>query len=493
MFTQNRHIKARRVPARLLIGGLAAAGLWIVLLSAIAFAATAAIDDFESGGFTGGTGWLADWQTSGSVDIVQNGDSQSGSWHMRLRAGDGIAYRDVDLTGWNDTELTVWVRAKSFEDDEYARLMLGPPGSLVEAMRWDGDEYHLYTIELSAFNPGGVFRVQFESHMGDNSDELFVDSLVISGDQPASPPVLPVTPILECVLDNGDGTYTAFFGYDNQNETTSTLSVDADNGFNPAPQGRGQPTTFEPGRTALYPNAAFSVAFDGSNLTWTLNGSVASASSASTQCSQPPPPSLSLIVLDGEFDDWAGRANIVDPAGDASKQRGDILRFYWGDNESETIFWMVERPTGETKKVSYAVHLDMNNDGDFTDDVDRIIEVEYHPRDNDSKVDVKVRRADNNKKLTEYKKQDWGESKQEGGSRVEFGVPTEDLQFSFGAAFRMYVESNFNDRAPDTGDIQWSPMPILGFIGMALALGLGGVAIWWFRLRKYEGGEVPRT
>ncbi|MCH7787402.1 MAG: hypothetical protein IIC22_07815, partial [Chloroflexi bacterium] len=187
MFTQNRHIKARRVPARLLIGGLAAAGLWIALLSAIAFAATVAIDDFESGGFTGGTGWLADWQTSGSVDIVQNGDSQSGSWHMRLRAGDGIAYRDVDLTGWSDTELTVWVRAKSFEDDEYARLMLGPPGSLVEAMRWDGDdeddnEYHLYTIELSAFNPGGVFRVQFESHMGDNSDELFVDSLIITSE-----------------------------------------------------------------------------------------------------------------------------------------------------------------------------------------------------------------------------------------------------------------------------------------------------------------------
>ena len=160
-FNQSRHIKARRAPAKLLIGGMAAAGLWIALLSAIVFAATIAIDDFESGAFTGGTGWQAGWQTSGNVSVVHNGDPQSGSWHMRLRADDGIAYRDVDLTGWSDAELTVWVKAESFDDDEYARLMLGPPGSLTEARRWDDDgdddddEYHLYSFELSSFNPGG--------------------------------------------------------------------------------------------------------------------------------------------------------------------------------------------------------------------------------------------------------------------------------------------------------------------------------------------------
>ena len=53
-FTQSRHIKARATPAKLLIGVLAAAGLWIALLSAIAFAATAAIDDSESEAFAGG-------------------------------------------------------------------------------------------------------------------------------------------------------------------------------------------------------------------------------------------------------------------------------------------------------------------------------------------------------------------------------------------------------------------------------------------------------
>ena len=67
------------------------------------------------------------------------------------------------------------------------------------------------------------------------------------------------------------------------------------------------------------------------------------------------------------------------------------------------------------------------------------------------------------------------------------------MGFSFGSVFRMYVESSYGDRAPDTGDVQWSAIPILGYVGLGLALMVGGFAIWWFRLRKYEGREVPRS
>ena len=59
----------------------------------------------------------------------------------------------------------------------------------------------------------------------------------------------------------------------------------------------------------------------------------------------PPPPSgdstLSEIVLDSEFDDWEGHANLPDPAGDATKTRGDILTLYWGDNgDNETLVFV---------------------------------------------------------------------------------------------------------------------------------------------------------
>jgi predicted RecA/RadA family phage recombinase len=64
-----------------------------------------------------------------------------------------------------------------------------------------------------------------------------------------------------------------------------TIPIGSGNMFSPAPADRGQPTTFSPGRTPLWPNAAFSVIFDGNSLVWTLNGLTATASRTGTPCS----------------------------------------------------------------------------------------------------------------------------------------------------------------------------------------------------------------
>ncbi|MEM8529629.1 MAG: choice-of-anchor A family protein [Chloroflexota bacterium] len=104
----------------------------------------------------------------------------------------------------------------------------------------------------------------------------------------ASPTPIPpesVHPITECIVNNGNGSYTAFFGYKNENNAAVDIPVGADNSFSPSPQNRGQPTTFQPGRTSYWPEAAFSVDFDGSPLVWSLNGRTATASSNGTPCS----------------------------------------------------------------------------------------------------------------------------------------------------------------------------------------------------------------
>lgn len=76
-----------------------------------------------------------------------------------------------------------------------------------------------------------------------------------------------VEPRLECVQDNGNGTYTAHFGY--QNNTTGAVKkeVGESNMFSPGPISRGQPAEFLRGRQY----GAFKVVFDGSELTWRLN------------------------------------------------------------------------------------------------------------------------------------------------------------------------------------------------------------------------------
>ncbi|HMO41084.1 MAG TPA: cohesin domain-containing protein [Saprospiraceae bacterium] len=97
-----------------------------------------------------------------------------------------------------------------------------------------------------------------------NGDETGVDCG--GATCPACP--LPVRPILECVRLNNDSSYTAVFGYRNENAGTVVIPVGVNNGLNPNTQNGLLPTTFLPDRQV----AAFEIPFDGNNLTWTLRG-----------------------------------------------------------------------------------------------------------------------------------------------------------------------------------------------------------------------------
>ena len=103
---------------------------------------------------------------------------------------------------------------------------------------------------------------------------------------PPSPTAVPVqiSPLLECVVNNKNGTWTAHFGYENPSASPVEIPIGPANFFSPAPDDRGQPGTFQPGRTSAYPNAAFYVTYSGSGLTWNLNGKTVSASPSSAKC-----------------------------------------------------------------------------------------------------------------------------------------------------------------------------------------------------------------
>jgi len=69
-------------------------------------------------------------------------------------------------------------------------------------------------------------------------------------------------PVIECVVTNGDGTYTARFGYSNHNSAAVTILMGTNNKLTPSPIDRGQTTQFEPGRKVN----AFQVTWSGGNL-----------------------------------------------------------------------------------------------------------------------------------------------------------------------------------------------------------------------------------
>ncbi|MFO7526380.1 MAG: hypothetical protein R6W68_13095 [Ignavibacteriaceae bacterium] len=89
-----------------------------------------------------------------------------------------------------------------------------------------------------------------------------------------------VLPILECVEYNGAYSYTAYFGYNNNNDAAVYIPVGGNNMFSPYPNFRGQPLVFLPG---IQTNV-FSVEFDGKGLTWTLIGESVTADYDSTPC-----------------------------------------------------------------------------------------------------------------------------------------------------------------------------------------------------------------
>jgi hypothetical protein len=107
---------------------------------------------------------------------------------------------------------------------------------------------------------------------------------VTPNDEDESPPQFGLRPILECVAPLANGRYRAYFGYRNDTTMVINLLIGPRNRFTPAPFNRGQPEQFFPGRTSFYPDAAFSIDFDGAPLVWRLDGRTATASRNSPIC-----------------------------------------------------------------------------------------------------------------------------------------------------------------------------------------------------------------
>lgn len=90
-----------------------------------------------------------------------------------------------------------------------------------------------------------------------------------------------IQPVLECVAENSDGTYTAHFGYNNPNAFIIGIEEGDQNYFHPGPALRiNQAEYFAPGRVVDF----FAVLFDGNGLTWTLDGSSVTANRNSPGC-----------------------------------------------------------------------------------------------------------------------------------------------------------------------------------------------------------------
>jgi hypothetical protein len=145
---------------------------------------TIASENFNSGTWTSGVGWLNGWTHSGESAIVNSGTMYEGAYHLRLRSSTGIAQRSVNLAHQINIHLRGWAKVNSFEGTENATCRISSDGITWTTVRtWtdanDDNAYHQFDIDLSAYKMTSQFWISFNANMGATSDYFYVDKLEI--------------------------------------------------------------------------------------------------------------------------------------------------------------------------------------------------------------------------------------------------------------------------------------------------------------------------
>ncbi|MFC1962161.1 hypothetical protein ACFLWN_03860 [Chloroflexota bacterium] len=143
-----------------------------------------ASDDFESGGWSGGTGWLSDWAPVGEASVVTSDDPYEGSYHLQLLSSTGYVKRSVDLSGQSGARLQFWAKAWGWDSGEGAQCLASENGTGWTAVyTWvngdDDDTYRFYDIDLSPYTLTSEFWIAFDSNASRTNEYFWIDDLQI--------------------------------------------------------------------------------------------------------------------------------------------------------------------------------------------------------------------------------------------------------------------------------------------------------------------------
>lgn len=286
--------------------------------------------------------------------------------------GNGKDSEDCDKADENrGTKEDGWIHwvVNTKGDSSNPELVLGgtgsgsyQPGEPLNANVW-----HFYTPYFDV--DGLEATLYFEGELGRPGSFRISD--YCPGQEP-EPEFLSISPVLECVTENDDGTFTAHWGYVNHNDVT----VDAqDSYFTGGVLDGSEPMSegFLPGRQVK----VFETQFDGENLVWTLTGpdgetSTATASSNSQRCgktNERVSPVLECVedLGDGIYRAWFGYLsdNDVPVEVEVSKLTGTVFNndepktenFLPGRHrkvfsitfDGSNLVWTVKGPDGKTR------------------------------------------------------------------------------------------------------------------------------------------------
>jgi hypothetical protein len=145
-------------------------------------------DGFESGNYSGGSGWAGNWTASGDVSILTSAGPHSGRRHVRLRRNTGLLRRSVNIPASAATvKLGFWAKVESFEssDKAYVRVKKSTSGSFTTVATFtpsfSNNTYHYYEIDVTSFLPATQLQVEFDAEMNASNDNWYLDDIRLTG------------------------------------------------------------------------------------------------------------------------------------------------------------------------------------------------------------------------------------------------------------------------------------------------------------------------
>jgi hypothetical protein len=143
-----------------------------------------AFDGWESGNYSGGSGWSGAWSVSGDTSILSSSGPHSGTRHVRQRRSTGLLRRSVDLSGVTSAKLVFWARANSFESGDTARVRIsGDGGGSFATLKTfaDGEDDNVYRRWEFSIPSASNVVVEFDSNMSSSGDQIYYDDIEIRG------------------------------------------------------------------------------------------------------------------------------------------------------------------------------------------------------------------------------------------------------------------------------------------------------------------------
>ena len=157
-----------------------------------------AYDDLESGGTSGGWGWLDTWAITGTVTATSASAPYAGTYHMLIDKG-ADATRSTNLSGQTNMRLQLWGKVTGLSGPKEAWAEVSSDGSAWTTVRtWTSADldgvYQYEDIDLSPYAMSAQFYVRFSiDGTGGGSRSLYVDNVTFAS-RLAPPPTPTPTP-----------------------------------------------------------------------------------------------------------------------------------------------------------------------------------------------------------------------------------------------------------------------------------------------------------